>query len=376
MNRPNIFNYATKELSQDAMICWFLECLNSEDEEYRKLGLNFVRFIFENEKIENAELFDETFPKTQYKKIDVYAEIVINGTVHPVIFEDKTNTYLHNDQLYKYIEKIDSETKSKAGKKRFNKVELGDILYVYFKTGFASEWELKDIKDKQNDVAKDNKKRPITNVNFREIYLKEMVSFLNNQSLCDILFTDYVTYLNKLYKVRKEALNKYATSIPNCLDALDKENQAISILLLNKVFGKDCYIEYTANKKLAIAYPFYSVDENGKIVFYNLGITGENGKYYFRLEQWQKENELYSTRKKAEEIQSFCQKLAEDDKAFEFKTLSKQLNKSYKIFKLHISKKHSVEGICETLKSFIDRIIAEFGFEELDVTKEKDWENK
>ena len=86
MNRPNIFNYATKELSQDAMICWFLECLNSEDEEYRKLGLNFVRFIFENEKIENAELFDETFPKTQYKKIDVYAEIVINGTVHPVIF--------------------------------------------------------------------------------------------------------------------------------------------------------------------------------------------------------------------------------------------------------------------------------------------------
>ena len=104
MTRPNIFKYATKELSQDAMICWFLECLNSEDQEYETIGFEFIKFIFKNiyDNIETAELFKKTPPKAQYEKIDVYAEIVINGTLHPVIFEDKTNTYLHDDQMYKY----------------------------------------------------------------------------------------------------------------------------------------------------------------------------------------------------------------------------------------------------------------------------------
>ena len=191
MNRPNIFKYATKELSQDAMICWFLECLNSENEEYRQLGLSFVRFIFNDNEIKDAKLFNNSLPKTQHEKIDVYAEIVINDkTVHPVIFEDKTNTYLHSDQMYKYIEKINNEMTSKDGQNRFSGYTTGNILYVYFKTGFASEWERNDI-----DSKKDTIRKSISKVYFKEIYLEEMFDFLESIQTNDLLFKDYKNYL-------------------------------------------------------------------------------------------------------------------------------------------------------------------------------------
>ena len=51
LTRPNIFNYAKKELSQDAVICWLLECCHSDDDKYRKIGIDFVRFILDNENI-------------------------------------------------------------------------------------------------------------------------------------------------------------------------------------------------------------------------------------------------------------------------------------------------------------------------------------
>ena len=43
-NTPNLFHYATKELSQDALICWLIEWAGQplgatkEDEELRRCG--------------------------------------------------------------------------------------------------------------------------------------------------------------------------------------------------------------------------------------------------------------------------------------------------------------------------------------------------
>lgn len=47
MPKPNLFNYATKELSQDAIICWLIECAstqaeNESEQELRKVGHAFV----------------------------------------------------------------------------------------------------------------------------------------------------------------------------------------------------------------------------------------------------------------------------------------------------------------------------------------------
>ena len=56
LTRPNIFNYAKKELSQDAVICWLLECCHSDDDKYRKIGIDFVRFILDNENIKEKDI--------------------------------------------------------------------------------------------------------------------------------------------------------------------------------------------------------------------------------------------------------------------------------------------------------------------------------
>ena len=42
---PNIFRYATKELSQDALICWLVACAKEADGELRECGLAFVEAL-------------------------------------------------------------------------------------------------------------------------------------------------------------------------------------------------------------------------------------------------------------------------------------------------------------------------------------------
>ena len=42
---PNIFRYATKELSQDAVICWLVACGREANGDLRECGLSFVRAL-------------------------------------------------------------------------------------------------------------------------------------------------------------------------------------------------------------------------------------------------------------------------------------------------------------------------------------------
>ena len=42
---PNIFKYATKELSQDAVVCWLVACARAAPEELHIIGLAFVQAL-------------------------------------------------------------------------------------------------------------------------------------------------------------------------------------------------------------------------------------------------------------------------------------------------------------------------------------------
>lgn len=115
MKTPNIFNYATSELSQDAFLCYLCEFGMEKfknSEEY-KLAHKFLALcaIPEDEKIENI--------KRQYCKIDV----LIETENFFLIIEDKTDTNEHDDQISRYAEIMHSENKNKK------------IKVCYFKTG-------------------------------------------------------------------------------------------------------------------------------------------------------------------------------------------------------------------------------------------------
>ena len=73
-NAPNLFHYATKELSQDAMICWLIKWAGQgkgggpEQEELRRCGRRFVSALLNHKSADPIELEDEV--KTEIHQQD------------------------------------------------------------------------------------------------------------------------------------------------------------------------------------------------------------------------------------------------------------------------------------------------------------------
>ena len=95
----NLFEYAKKELTQDAVIAWLLESGNIG----KALLLNMCPQL-KNDIQENGTEIEELVVNTQTESIDILVEVKLsNGKTTAVIIEDKTDTYLHDFQMLKYI---------------------------------------------------------------------------------------------------------------------------------------------------------------------------------------------------------------------------------------------------------------------------------
>ena len=216
LTRPNIFNYAKKELSQDAVICWLLECCHSDDDKYRQIGIDFVRFILDNENIKEKDIeLEKDSPRSQYKNMDVYANIRVGKTIIPVIFEDKTDTFLHDNQESKYIEKIE---KLKTGS-LFNDNGLcwrEKAQYVFFKTGYVFDWQREVIENLDKNI----------NAEVKSIYIDDILNFISKHKDKEFMLADYYEYL----------LDRKA-SLVNGIE--DKCNR-----YFRKIFGENRWFQY------------------------------------------------------------------------------------------------------------------------------------
>lgn len=140
MERNNIFDFATSELSQDAFICWLCNWVNFDDngllEDEKKLKLLATEFI---EKMLGEKLEDRKVNiKRQYQKIDVLLEIqnktefITKGNkTNPVvdmyvIIEDKVGTGLHSNQIERYTKLISEKNEKDNGSR-------AKIKVVYYK---------------------------------------------------------------------------------------------------------------------------------------------------------------------------------------------------------------------------------------------------
>ena len=142
---PNIFKYATKELSQDAVICWLVACAKEATGQLRECGEEFVRELMrcgDNSIIDATNGLTERYagsykvigileePKTQYQSIDVYFQAKVDGKVVSFVIEDKTHSEMHGEQLERYQNVV-----------KHDNINEDLIKLIYFKTGYVFEDE-------------------------------------------------------------------------------------------------------------------------------------------------------------------------------------------------------------------------------------------
>ena len=131
MGKPNLFRYATKELSQDAVICWLIDwSAHDHDHELRQLGRHFVESLLSHKQGDRKVNVEGGIQKVevlqQEKNIDVLARI--NGS-QVLLIEDKTHSEPHGDQLATYKRAVLSNGTS------LGEVSEEDLFAIYFKTG-------------------------------------------------------------------------------------------------------------------------------------------------------------------------------------------------------------------------------------------------
>jgi hypothetical protein len=124
MDRPNLFDFATSELSQDAFICWLASWADPthrvKNEALHTTATTFLDRLFEVGKGAKPAEYRSIQVRMQWKDIDVL--LVVNGDT-AIIIEDKTDTMDHSEQLQRY-------KKAVAGEFNENRISA-----VYLKTG-------------------------------------------------------------------------------------------------------------------------------------------------------------------------------------------------------------------------------------------------
>lgn len=145
MNKPNIFKFATKELSQDAFICWLLAWADKahQGDELHDVGVHFLKSLLAKKSLNSVQINSFEI-KQQYKRIDIL--VLINTNIKElkskkqptklpedslaIIIEDKVKANQHGNQLQNYDEEI-----QKLGFKE------GQILKIYLKTTDQSNFK-------------------------------------------------------------------------------------------------------------------------------------------------------------------------------------------------------------------------------------------
>ena len=349
--RPNIFDYAKKELSQDAVVCWLLKCCHSKCDAYRKTGLDFIRFIIEDESVaENDIELEKDSPHAQYYHMDVYANIRVGDKIIPVIFEDKTDTFLHGNQELRYTEMVNTWKEDKKWTKElFDNAKLKwseNTRYVFFKTGYVFNWQKEEIENLKIKI----------NAKIRTIYVEDMLEFIRKHKDIDILLNDYYVHL------QQRQLELQQSQACRC----DR--------YFKKIFGDNHWFEYSYQQwgSRNFAYINDQHEENRLAFTIRTGWkkNGQESAYYIGFMQYRNEKMLRgnNTKKKqlteqrravAEEIKDICYRICSElgrQITIEDNMKNRIPHQNY-IFRVFIDneKENSEDDVCAFFKEFINK---------------------
>lgn len=391
-NRPNIFEFATKELSQDAMVYWLLKCLDSQDSAYRQIGLDFIRLILDGTGIPVDTIKLDPCTPTKECHMDVYAVIYTQNKLYPIIFEDKTNTYLHNEQIERYSTTVAEWMRPHRRKKDdylhtisermglSGDVQWGEIVFVYYKTGYPFGWQQNDLL-KQQASAEKKVKEMGCNVVFKNIYLEDMVGFLRKHNN-DPLLLDYCSALETKLCRRRFAEENCLVSAESCQQALSNEigsNETAIGSLFAECFGKDTWFSYShqcwATMDLVATQNEWYDDKQPNRIYYGFRFEqcsygNKKSAYAFQFYQYRnegaiKESKAVQLQKKiveANQILELCKRIIVEvaQKGIEVVYLKphEQLAKSFndqKLFKVFVAGDNNPKQVCAFIRAFSER---------------------
>jgi hypothetical protein len=182
----NLFNYAPKELVLDAILCYIINFANSDMVEDRKNGIIFLNLILAGKEDEINISYVETKKQYGESKIDVYVKIITdkNEVIH-IVFENKTHTSYHGNQLERHIKNINKN----------EEISINDkVIYIYLKVGYIYQHE----KNLDNYITIDNRK---------------LCSYIKHSGFDNQIINMYLNYLDKLWLENETISNKVIQEI-------------------------------------------------------------------------------------------------------------------------------------------------------------------
>lgn len=165
---PNLFSFATSELSQDAVLAYILQWSDVKNKntnpQMHALGQALLRCMLGDyqRSIENVVV------GRQMSNIDIYAEV--NDDVF-LIIEDKTNTTIHSNQLERYKEFAENRYKG-----------MRQVKMAYVKTGNEPKQILEKVK----------------NAGYRAVLRQDLLKVLNQYAGAHPMIAEYRAYLQNI----------------------------------------------------------------------------------------------------------------------------------------------------------------------------------
>lgn len=186
MNQPNLFEYATKELSQDAVICWLVACARQPKGLLQQCGRDFIGALMRHgrKQDEPCVVTDVCEPKKQYLDIDVYFQARVGDSMVSFVVENKTGTEMHSGQLGRYKDAVEKD-----------EIQENDFRLVYYKTGYVYDDERKKAEKAEYTVFEAD----------------DMQRFLEKQPLTESneILRQYREYIDGICKARNDALARW-----------------------------------------------------------------------------------------------------------------------------------------------------------------------
>jgi PD-(D/E)XK nuclease superfamily len=139
---PNLFAWATKELSQDAFLCWLI-CwarpnYREKHPELHKTGVALLNKLLKKCKIAVPTDYVNVKIKQQHKGIDI--RLLINDETIALVIEDKKRATQREDQLERYKHRL--ETDFPDAKRGFVYLKVADPTFAELETIEEADYKL------------------------------------------------------------------------------------------------------------------------------------------------------------------------------------------------------------------------------------------